>query len=657
MAQASVKKAPTATPLSGNASSLYQFLSGQPRNYGVSMQVEASSKEPMLKVREKGPKPIRKEADNDLLLHLEGLCRKLAELDDAKSAAKDINALLAQEKLKLSVGMLIDPLAKLSKAEQAFFAQCSSFVRRWIAHESDVQRIVNSSADHGDEAGEKAKRNKESLAVACRLLAKFSNTNSVNGEIDTDVIMKDAFAIGRALTREEVDCLGIARFLTNVNSAALKNYIGPEVTLLLDLCLQASAKTQEDEFRKDDQTKKLVAGITQAMCARTDNDEYHVPASPRSVAQHSHARSGIPVFRALPDSAVTETGQLPSPESLDKEDAQRTPRKIDPVPMPALSASFPASSQIHSSTGQADKPPVSPRVLGVDMSATMREMRERKPRPSLRKVKTVNDAQASTDAMTEPASSALSVANVGRPDAGAISGTSPRRKQLNASMRGGTPLEDGTKGEQGHKASEASKPEIGSRAREATRKARQGNKTTEDEAPQEKRVTRRPVPASRRQPRTSQPESLDLKKIFETPEFQQGWEQVKSLPPHPEPGRLQSRTDSELYKQWTAAEEKELFFLTDDYKKAVRKFLSYCHSIGQDPDGLEPALKQVMHSARLNRAEMKALLAVRNLIIKDLQQGSHSRIGQIGPRLLQLLVFLVDLEVQKRHARGHKLFF
>jgi hypothetical protein len=660
MDQASVKKAPTAIPLPASASGLFQLISSQPSGHGVSLKVKTSSMEPMLKVREKGPKPIRKEADNGLLVHLQGLCQKLPGLDDAESAAKDIKALLAQEKLKLSAGMLVGPLAKLSKAEQAFFAQCNSFVKRWIANESMVQSIVNSSADHGDEAGEKAKSNNESLAAACRLLARFPNT--VNGEIDTNVIMKEAFAIGRALTREEINRLGVARFVVTAKSAKLKDYIGPEVALLLDLCLRANTETQEDEFRKDDQTKNIVAGIAQAMRARTDNDEYHVPESPRTVAERSRVRSSssIPVFRALPDSASTETGQIRSPENPDKDDARRTPRKSDSSAMAALSTSFPASSAIHSPTGQGGKPPVSPRVPGLDMSATMRETQEKgqeKPRRSLRKVKTVNDARASTGGMPKPSSSALSVSNADRPDADEISSTTPRRKkQLNASTQGGTPFKDETKGEQRYKASEADKTETESRAREG-RKTRQVSNTKEDEAPQEKTGRKPPVPASRRQPRTSQPESLDLKKIFSTPEFQQGWEQLKSSPPDPEPGRLQPRTDSEVYKQWIAVEEKEQPSLTEECKKAARKFLSFCHSIEQDPAGLPSALGKVMHTARLHTSEMKALVAVRDLVIKDFELGPDSRIAQTFPRLLRLLVLLIDLEVQKRHARGRKLFF
>jgi hypothetical protein len=654
MAQASAKKAPTAPPLSASASALFQFVSSQPTDYGISIKVKASVKEPMLKVREKGPKPIRKEADNGLLVHLQGLCRKLAGPDDAESAANDIKALLSQDKLKLSVGMLVGLLAKLSKAEQVFFAQCNSFVKRWIANESTVQSIVNGSAEPGDEAGEKARSNKESMAVACRFLARFPNT--VNGEIDTNVIMKEAFAIGQALTRDEITCLGIARFVVKVNSAALKDYIGPEVALLLDLCLHASAGMHEDEFRKDGQAKNIVSGIVQAMCARTDNDQYHVPASPRSVAEHSRRRSSIPVFNAPIVSAITETSQIRSMENPEKDDAQRTPRKLDSSPMPALSASFPASSPIHSPTGQGGKPPASPRDAGIDMSATMREMQEKKPRRSLRKAKTVSDARAPTGGMTKFASPALSVSSADRPDAGTTASTTPRRKQLNASPRGGTPFRNEAKGEQGHKTSEASKAEIDSRAREE-RKTRQGSKTKEGEAPKERRGTKRPVPASRRQPRTSQPESPDLKKIFETPEFQRGWEQLKSSPPDPEPGKLQPRTDSEVYKQWIAVEEKELPFLAADYKNAVRKFLSFCHSIEHDQAGLPSAVGKVMHSARLRTAEMKALLAVRDLVINDLELGPDSRIAQTFPRLLRLLVLLIDLEVQKRHARGRKLFF
>jgi hypothetical protein len=294
------------------------------------------------------------------------------------------------------------------------------------------------------------------------------------------------------------------------------------------------------------------------------------------------------------------------------------------------------------------------------MSATMREMQaksQEKPRRSLRKVKTVSDAQAPTGGMTKPASLALPVSNADRPGAEAISSTTPRRKkQLDASTQGGTPLKDETKGEQGHKASEAGKADIESGAREE-RKARQGSKIKEEEAPQEKRGRKPPVPASRRQPRISQPESLDLKKIFATPEFQQGWEQLKSSPPDPEPGTLQPRTDSEVYKQWIAVEEKELPSLPADQKNAVRKFLSFCHGIEQDPAGLPSALGKVMHSARLRTAEMKALLAVRDLVINDFELGPDSRIAQTFPRLLRLLVLLIDLEVQKRHARGRKLFF
>jgi len=324
--------------------------------------IEGAFKAPVLKVREKGPKALDADASKAWSYYLRYSHQSLVGNKDAERAIDSIDSLLKKENLKLTIGMLLDPIGKLAKAEQARISGSGAIARRWIAHEVEVGRIAAGQQGVGDRANTEARTIIDSLEVAWHLLAKFSGF--VDGEINAQQISDDAFKLGHSLTVDDIPCISKVSSILLAKKDALSEYIGPEAHLLLELCLHANGKTKE-QFRTDNYTKSLVPKIVDALRARTDNEEYLVPRSPRTIGKHENGRSSIPEF-CQPQKE--KEGEL-TPR---KEVVPSTPsRETRNIPMLALSNHSPATSS----------------VLSFSMSETMREMRD-KPRPALRKVNT-----------------------------------------------------------------------------------------------------------------------------------------------------------------------------------------------------------------------------------------------------------------------------
>lgn len=367
---------PRSIPLEApySAATLHRFLSDHPKEAGV--KIKGAFKTPVLKVRKDGPKRLDDSGRQAWSFYLRYLHQRLVGTEQADKAGEEVEALLKKEPLKLSVGMLLVPLQKLMLAEQARLAKANGIVRRWLAHEKEVLGIAIGE-DRGDEAKEKVERDKAALETACKFLAKFSDCK--DGEIDTNRILEKAYEIGHQLSKEDLEALGIARLILAVKAKDLSAYIGLEVQGLLDLCISANGRDKK-EFRSDTQMKNVVANIATAMAARTDNEEYLVPQSPRTIASRTNVRASVSEF-AAPDRSSRRGSEKENEKAADDEQSRTTPPRKAPPATPkrgspegdsGLGRSSSGSSLVFPSSAASSSSGVSSASAAPGMSSTLR---------------------------------------------------------------------------------------------------------------------------------------------------------------------------------------------------------------------------------------------------------------------------------------------
>ena len=286
---------------SNNAASLHRFLCQHPKEAGVKIEGEYTA--PVLKVRTHEPRKLDADSRKAWSFYLYNMQQRLVGTPHAEKAKESIDALFKREPLKLSVGLLLGPLQHLMLAEQERLARSNSYVKRWLANEKTVLQLAV-PVEAGDQFRQSDDRDKEALVTACTVLSRFSDCT--DGEIDTDKIRREAYRIGHGLTEEDYKAIGRARISLLSRQAALADFIGPEAQLLISLCLTAYGKT-EREFYSDDGAKGDISNIATALRARTDNNEYALPTSPRTVAERTVRRSSMPVFFAAETTATAST--------------------------------------------------------------------------------------------------------------------------------------------------------------------------------------------------------------------------------------------------------------------------------------------------------------------------------------------------------------
>jgi hypothetical protein len=639
------------------AAALHRFLSDHPKDAGV--KIEGAFRAPLLKVRKDGPTKLDENGRAAWGYYLRYLHQRLVGTEQADRAAEEIDALLKKEPLKLSVGALLVPLDALMKAEQARLASANSLVKRWLANEKGVQDIA---IGHGrdDETKEKLGREKAALETACKFLARFSDCK--DGEIDTNRILDEAYEIGHQLSKEDIDSLAIARQILMGKKTELSAFIGPETASFLDLCISASGKDKKD-FRSDTHTKTVVAVIATAMKARTDTDEYLIPASPRTIASRTNVRASIPEFTA----ANTATPDRASRRASDKEEERReasatpprktppaTPKRGSPDDESSLARGHSASELVSPSGARRNAPALTTASHPSGMSATVRELQGLQ-RPALRKVITSPVEQGSTTNMAVPPLASLASSS---PDTTAMATPDKPRQLRRSSMRSRTPSsEDSRSGQASAIVSETGsekKPGKESRRKRGLEKESASSGASRQRSQGEEVSTvRTRMPHSARSKHSSMPTPGGLDPD-NAESVQHALAELKAAATAAKADRQRPRMDTPLFKKWEAAEKELQSVLTLETSHAMRRILSFCHEVSLNPGEELASMQRVVRAARPRSKEIAALVAVRDTLLAESRQQASSKVSASFPELLSLLVFLMDADRAWRQDRAAK---
>jgi hypothetical protein len=605
-----------------SAGAVFQFLSKHPKKLGV--KIEGAYTEPVLKVRQREPRELDEKSRNAWSFHLFNMQERLAGTPDAEKARVEIEALFRSNRLKLSVGTLLGLLPCLMKAEQARLAGANSYVRRWLANEKLVlQLVVPHDPANVDRIG--ASRDRNALTTACHVLSRFSDGE--NGEIDADKIRQEAYEIGRGLSMEDLNALSNARMKLIFNAPVLAEYIGPEAQLLLSLCLTANGK-EKSEFLSDASTKTDVAMIVTVLKARTDTNEYQVPASPKSVAEHAPPRRGsMPVFyerETTGNSASTSsTAALPTDQAV-KDQTRTSPPANTPPATPGRQ--LPDTDQ----DAQSTRTPGTPRGMaygraggsGLNMHATIHQLQN------------LHRQEAETATASQ---GPLSAPPPGPPPATPRSQAYPPSSAASVSATSDSSTAGAT----------ASSRSSGSQRKEKIDRAsphssRQKSDGSDGSSHRSARLkpSRRVKSMEAAQPGSSEP--ADQKALTEARDA------ARAL----KADQIKPRSDSAIYKKWEAAEQLLQSVLTLETSMAMRRLVSFCHEVKFEPGLERPSLDRVIRALRPQVKERNAFIAVRDILLAETRGAAAAAVTGRFPELLSLLVFALDAEHAWR--RDHK---
>nr|WP_314622969.1 hypothetical protein [uncultured Noviherbaspirillum sp.] len=610
-----------------SAAALHQFLSQYPNDAGV--KLEGAFVAPVIKVRKLEPKKLDAQGREAWSFYLLNMQQRLAGTEHAQIARDAVVSLLKTEPLKLSVGKLLGPLKYLMDAEQERLSSANSFVKRWVAKEKLVLQIAVPH-DGGEASSKKEIREREAVLTACSVLSRFSKGE--DGDIDTARIRDEAYAIGRDLTREEVDALGLARFILLSKLDVLAGCIGPEVPLLISLCATASGKT-ESEFRADESTKRDVHNIMQALKARSDIDEYHTPTPPGTVAERKVRRLSMPVF-AAPETTASTTSNANTTST-----ASNTPRRLTPEKEWAVTDSAPPVKSLPSTPrrelsgasqgGQSTPSSSSSSTSGIsathgrsdgralNMGAAMVEL---KARQKIETGVTGDDAVATPGPNSPP----VTPRSMSREPSLASSGMST---SSNAGSTRSPKTPSGRK-----------RLDDASRA-DAIRQKSDGDDSLLRQPRRAKPPKRRVKSMESRSPDASDQLALDAARTA-----------ARTL----NADLLKALTDTAVYKKWEAAEQQLHADLSPEASRAVGRLISYSHKVSLEQGEEQASLDRVIKMLRPQVKEARAFVMVRNMLLAESRGETGTKAASAFPELLSLLVFAIDAERKWRQEHDAK---
>lgn len=612
-----------------SASVLYQFLSQFPVDNGV--KLDGAFTAPVIKIRKEEPKKIGSQGRDAWSFYLLDMQQRLAGSERAQQARQAILSLLQTEPLKLSVGKLLFPVSQLAFAEQERLANANSFVKRWIAKEKIVLQIAVPHADNEVDS-KKLIRDREAMQTACLVISRFKD--GAHGDIDTEGIRDQAYAIGHGLIAEELAALGNARISVLSKRKELEQFIGSEVELLMSLCITANGKT-ENEYRADESVKREVYNVMNALKARSALNEYDVPTPPGTVAERVGHRMSMPVF-TLPETTASATSTASTtpiapttPRSLPPEKAvaaadaappnkppPSTPRKdlagsnqaSESTPFSASSSTPGNSSSYGRSAGR-----------GLNMGAAISELKARQ-KPD------VVDGSDEAAVNAEPGSPPVTPRSTPRDTSQASASTSSMSSSNAGSTRspktpsGRIRLDDTSR-------------------TDAIRQKSDGDDTLLRQPKRAKPPKRRVKSMESRSPDVSDQLELDTARTA-----------ARKL----NADRLKALTDTAIYKKWEAAEQQLRADLAPEASKAAGRLISYCHTVNLEPGEEQASLDRVIKMMRPQAKEARAFVAVRNLLLAESRGEAASKAAGVFPELLTLLVFAIDAERNWRQEHNAK---
>jgi hypothetical protein len=609
-----------------SAAALHQFLSQFPPDRGV--KLESAFTAPVIKVRTGKAQKLDSASRKAWSFHLLNMQERLVGTKHDQSARDAIESLLKKDDLKISVDNLLSTLERLMPAEQARLAGANSYVKRWLANEKTVLQTAVPHDPSGDYQ-EKENQERDALLTATSILLKFSNCE--NGDIDGKKIRDEAYTIGHHLTKGELDALGSARLSLMSNKDKLESYIGPEVPLLMGLCIAAFGKSIA-EFNSDASIKNDVFNLVNTLKARSDNNEYLVHTPRGTSAKRSERRKSMPVF-LQPETTATS---VPTASSSSSTPTRRTPEKEGAEarttpPQKSLPATPERGSPGNDQSGQFTPVPSSAStsstsaarggnvVPALNMGAAIAELRTRQNfKPG-----TPIGSELADLAQTSP------------------SGT-PRESLPPSSKAGAGSTTNSNRGSTRSPRTPTGRTRLDMERQPDAITLRQKSDGSEMSTQRDRKT------------KSSERRVKSMVSLSTDPADQDAMSTAGNAARALKENLIRPQTDSVVYKGWEAAVQHLGDVLTPEMRSAVGQLMTYCHKVDLEPGKERTSLDKVIETLRPTVKARNAWVAVRDILLAESRGKASTNALLAFPELLSLLVFAIDAERAWRQDHAAK---
>lgn len=608
-----------ASPLSAGA--LYQFLSSQTAERGLKIKNPYTTK-PVLTVREKS-QPLSQKQRDAWAFHLKEIHQRQAGSDEAENADAQIESFLKSDASRATAGTLLGPVGALMKAEQVCIQKASSIVRRWMANEQKVQEIATWT-DEKDASPVQATQYKNALTLARHKLGKFPDFQ--HGEINIELIRDSAHSLGSMLSENEIQDLQKARLIIAMRSQQLADYIGPEVPLLIELCMRAKGASLE-EYRAAYETKDLCSKVAAALRARTDNEEYAVPPSPRNAEKRTNLKTSVPSITGH-SAAIVQTGNgshmaglSPGANSGAASQTMHTDMSLPASPasnrslLRSVTEGTSAALVVELKVQQRQQLAHSITVTGSTSPQQAGDYSPYRPLQARQKPDMTQDEPDLTKRTGHARSASSTATRTEEPE----KKSRQEKRKLHRSMQYTAPpfadfpeAPEATDKEDQRAAASAKVEGLEYKTRKAAQKAQ----------------------------RLSQPSVQEMKALQESAHSkrqEKGREGLHTT----EPASLTSQYNKALMKKWASLDGKLGPRFDPKARDAVNRLLPFCREL--DLNQLDKAaLLNVVTTAELSRKDRDALIQARDVLLADSLKGTEAVAANVFPELLSLLVFAID---------------
>ena len=629
------KELSLAFPLSAGA--LYQFLSSQGADRGL--KIKHAYTKPVLTVRESSHTLSQKQRDA-WAFHLKEIHQRQAGSDEAQNADAQIEHFLKSDTARATAGTLLGPVAALMKAEQVCIQKASSIVRRWMANEQKVQEIATST-DEKDASSAQAIQYKNGLTRARQMLAKFPDFQ--HGEIDVELIRDSAYSIGSMLSESEIQDLQKARVIIAKRSQQLADYIGPEVPPLIELCMSAKGFSLED-YRAAYATKDLCSQVAAALRARTDNEEYVVPLSPRNAEKRTNLKTSVPSIMGSAAGIVQANRTMPEQESS-RGISTQTGNDSRMTALSPRASSGAALQTVHTDMTSSTSPGTSrplirsvtegtPAALVVELKSQQRQQLTHsitvatstspqqagdyspyRPLQAREKSDTTQDEPALKKRTGDVRSESNTATQTEEP----VKKSSQEKRKLHRSMQYAAPPFLNSPDTPNATDKEDRRAPASVKAKEREYKARR---------------------AAQKEQRLSQPSVQELKALRQSSPSRKR-EKASEESHATGPARLTPQYNNALIKKWASLDGQLGPQFDPKARDAVNRLLPFCHSLALDQLD-KAALLNIVTTAELSRKDRDALIQARDVLLADSLKGTQAVAANVFPELLALLVFAID---------------
>lgn len=609
------KEMSLAFPISAGA--LYQFLSSQPTERGLKIKNPYTTK-PVLSVREK-PQPLSQKQRDAWAFHLKEIHQRQAGTTEAENAAALIESFLKADAATATAGTLVGPVAALMKAEQVCIQRSSSVVRRWMANEQKVQEIATWTGEN-DGSAMQAIQYKNALMLARQILGKFPDVQ--HGEINVELIRDSAYTLGSLLSKEDIQLLHKALFIIVKRSQELTDYIGPEVPLLINLCMLAKGVSLE-EYRAAYETKDLCSKVAAVLRARTDNEEYIVPASPRNL------KASVPSVTGYP-ATIVQTGngsRMPAPSSrtISSVSSQTMDTGMSLPTSPVANRSLPRSVTEGTSAAlvvelKGQQRQQLTHCVTVAGSASPQQAGDYSPYRSLQ-ARQPSDPTENKAALTKRTGHARSASSTVTLTEDPVKKSNQEKRKLRRSMQYEAPPLEGADHDRKARHTEADGDRTKKPDREfkEKRKKQKAQRLSQPVGMELKALQQQPVSALKSERRIPADVNATLDAIFT------------------------ARGDNTFDEKWNALQSKLGSQLHAEGRAVVNKMLPYWKGVNLHK--LDKTIySSMVLAAGMSRKDRIALIDVRDALLADSLRGPQPVAGAVFPELLVLVIHSIDAQ-------------